>query len=171
VSRRRLSGGQLAGWAGLLAVLWFLGGRGGLAVAAAIVVWDLLLAPAPRVLLLGSLLAFVAVPVVVIAGGLPTRATLSPEFAAGSLLPHLIAATGLALLVLGTLRSVLASLPPPEPARELGPRGPADARAIEAPEAPEARDALDAAEPAGTSGTGDGDEAAARVDAGEEAAE
>ena len=142
---RRPSGGQLAGWAGLLAVLWFLGGRGGLAVAAAIVVWDLLLAPAPRVLLLGSLLAFAAVPVVVIAGGLPSRATLSPEFAAGSLLPHLIAGSGLALLVLGTLRAVRASLPPPEPARELRPRDPV-APAIEAPEPSEPSEAAGAGE-------------------------
>jgi hypothetical protein len=142
---RRPSRGQVAGWAGLLAVLWFLGGRGGLAVAAAIVVWDLLLAPAPRVLLLGSLLAFVAVPVVVIARGLPTRATLSPEFAAGSLLPHLIAGTGLTLLVLGTLRAVRASLPPPDPPRELGPRRPGDARAIEAPEASGTAEAHEAA--------------------------
>jgi hypothetical protein len=161
VSRRRLSGRQLAGWAGLLAVLWFLGGRGGLAVGAAIVVWDLFLAPAPRVLLLGSMLAFLAVPVVVIAGGLPTRATLSPEFAARSLLPHLIAGTGLALLVLGTLRSVLASLPPPEPARELGPRGPADARAIEAPETREEPEAHEAAIGGDQAAAGDADEVAA----------
>jgi hypothetical protein len=161
VSRRRLSGRQLAGWAGLLAVLWFLGGRGGLAVGAAIVVWDLFLAPAPRVLLLGSILAFLAVPVVVIVGGLPTRATLSPEFAAGSLLPHLIAGTGLALLVLGTLRSVLASLPPPEPARELGPRGPAEARAIEAPETREEPEAHEAARGADEAAARDADEVAA----------
>jgi len=161
VSRRRLSGRQLAGWAGLLAVLWFLGGRGGLAVGAAIVVWDLFLAPAPRVLLLGSMLAFLAVPVVVIAGGLPTRATLSPEFAAGSLLPHLIAGTGLALLMLGTLRSVLATLPPPEPARELGPRGPAEARAIEAPETREEPEADEAARGADEAAARDADEVAA----------
>jgi hypothetical protein len=167
VSRRRLSGGRLAGWAGVLAVLWFLGGRGGLAVGAAIVVWDLLLAPAPKVLLLGSLLAFVAVPVAVLARGLPTRATLSPDFAAGSLLPHLLAGAGLALLVLGTLRSVRASLPP-DGARELGPREPADPRAIAAPEtappgrpgtpgkagAADAPEDAEAAEAAGRAGSG-----------------
>jgi hypothetical protein len=144
-----VSGGRLAAWAGLLAVLWFLGGRGGLAVGAAIVVWDLLLAPAPRVLLLGSLLAFVAVPLAVLARGLPSRATLGPDFAAGSLLPHLLAGAGLALLVLGTLRSVRASLPPPEPARELGPKGPADPRAIAAPETTTTPVAADPAEAAG----------------------
>ena len=160
MSPRRLSGGRLAGWAGVLAVLWFVGGRGGLAVGAAIVVWDLLLAPSPRVLLLGSLLSFVAVPVTVLARGLPTRATLSPDFAAGSLLPHLLAGAGLALLVLGTLRSVRASLPPPEVARELGPREPADPRAIAAPETarttrtPGTPEAAGAAGAAGRDGAG-----------------
>jgi hypothetical protein len=129
----RPAGRTVAGWIGLAAVLGLLGGRGGLALAAAIVLWDLLLAPTPRVLLLASLLAFLALPLTVLVRGLPTRATLSPEFAAGSLVPHVVAGTGLALLVLGTLRSVRASLPPPEPPA-LEPPGPGDQRAIEGPE-------------------------------------
>jgi hypothetical protein len=103
----------VAGWVALAAVLVFLGGRAGLALAAAIVLWDLLLAPAPRALMAAGLLAFLAVPVVVLVRGLPTVATLSPEFAAGSLLPHLLAGIGLALLVLGILRDVRRSLPSP----------------------------------------------------------
>jgi hypothetical protein len=126
---RRPAGRTLVGWVGLAAVLAFLGGRGGLALAAAIVLWDLLLAPTPRVLLLASLVAFLLLPVTVLAPGLPTRATLSPEFAAGSLLPHVVAGTGLALLVLGTLRSVRASLP--SPPRQLERPPPGDQRAIE----------------------------------------
>ena len=131
---RRPRGRTVAGWVGLAAVLTLLGGRGGLALAAAIVLWDLLAAPTPRTLLLASLLAFLVLPVTVLAPGLPTRATLSPEFAAGSLVPHVVAGTGLALLVLGTLRAVRASLPPPEPPRALEPPGQGDRRAIEGPE-------------------------------------
>lgn len=132
--RRRPAARAVAGWVGLAAVLTFLGGRGGLALAVAIVLWDLLVAPPPRVLLLASLLAFLVLPVTVLARGLPTRATLSPEFAAGSLVPHLVAGTGLALLVLGTLRAVRASLPPPEPPPALEPSAPDGPRAIEGPE-------------------------------------
>ena len=111
--------GTVAGWVALAAVLTFLGGRAGLALAAAIVLWDLLLAPAPRALMVAGLLAFLAVPVVVLARGLPSTATLSPEFAAGSLLPHLLAGIGLALLLLGILRDVRRSLPSPAARPEL----------------------------------------------------
>jgi len=117
--RRRPTPGTVGGWFVLGAVLTFLGGRAGLVLAAAIVLCDLLFAPTPRVLLRAALLAFLAVPVIMLSLGLPTRATLSPEFAAGSLLPHLVAGTGLALLVLGVLRDVRASLPPPGAHREL----------------------------------------------------
>jgi hypothetical protein len=117
--RRRPAPGTVGGWLALGAVLTFLGGRAGLALAAAIVLWDLLLAPAPRILLGAALLALLAVPVTILVRGLPTGATLSPEFAAGSLLPHLLAGTGLALLVLGILRDVRASLPPPRDQPEL----------------------------------------------------
>jgi len=118
---RRPAPRTVGGWVALAAVLTLLGGRAGLLLAAAVVVWDLLLGPAPRTLLLASLLAFVALPVTVLARGLPSRATLSPDFAAGSLLPHLLAGSGLALLVLGVLREVRASLPPAQRRRELEP--------------------------------------------------
>jgi hypothetical protein len=113
---RRPSPETIAGWLGLAGVLTLLGGRAGFALALAIVVCDLLFAPAPRALLLVALVALVAVPVVVLVQGLPSPATLSPEFAARSQLPHLLAGTGLALAVLGILRDVRASLPPPPPA-------------------------------------------------------
>ncbi len=107
---RRPVRGTVGGWLALAALLTFLGGRAGLVLAVLLVLWDLVYAPAPRVLLLAALLALVAVPVTILIRGLPTAATLSPDFAAGSLLPHLLAGTGLALLVLGTLRDVRASL-------------------------------------------------------------
>ncbi len=114
---RRPVRGTVGGWLALAALLTFLGGRAGLVLAVLLVLWDLVYAPAPRVLLLAALLALVAVPVTILIRGLPTAATLSPDFAAGSLLPHLLAGTGLALLVLGTLRDVRASLPPARGAR------------------------------------------------------
>jgi hypothetical protein len=106
----------IAGWLGLAGVLTLLGGRAGFALALAIMLCDLLFAPAPRALLLAALAALAAVPAVVLVQGLPSPATLSPEFAASSQLPHLLAGSGLALAVLGTLRDVRASLPPPPPA-------------------------------------------------------
>jgi hypothetical protein len=117
---RRPSPETIAGWLGLAGVLTLLAGRAGFALALAIVVGDLVFAPAPRALLLVALVALVAVPVVVLVQGLPSPATLSPEFAARSQLPHLLAGTGLALAVLGILRDVRASPPPPAapPARE-----------------------------------------------------
>jgi hypothetical protein len=136
VRPRRPAPGTVGGWVALAAVLTFLGGRAGLALAAAIVVWDLLAAPVPRVLMGVALLAFLAVPVVVLARGLPTLATLSPEFAAGSLLPHLLAGSGLALLVLGVLRDVRAGLPPRGARAELAAPSPAD-RALLPPQAGE----------------------------------
>lgn len=117
---RRPTPQTVGGWLALAAVLTFLGGRAGLALAAAIVLWDLLFSPTPRAILMTALLGFLAVPVTLLVRGLPTVATLSPEFAAGSLLPHLLAGTGLALLVLGILRDVRASLPPRWARPELG---------------------------------------------------
>lgn len=127
---RRPGPRTVAGWLGLAGVLTLLGGRPGLALAAAIVLCDLLFAPPPRALLLAGVVALVAVPVVVLVQGLPTPATLSPEFAAGSQLPHLFAGTGLALAVLGTLRDVRAGLPP-RPAG--GTAAPASDRALPPP--------------------------------------
>ena len=103
-------------WAGrllLVALLWLLGGRVGLLVGAAIAVGDAVRSPAPRELLWGSLALFAAVPLAVLARGLPTRATLGPDLAAGNLAAHLLAGTALALLVLGVLRQVRAERPPP----------------------------------------------------------
>jgi hypothetical protein len=123
VARPRRPGLEtIAGWLGLAGVLTLFGGRFGFVLALAVVLCDLLVAPAPRALLLAALVALVAVPVVVLVQGLPSPATLSPEFAARSQLPHLLAGSGLALAVLGILRDVRANLPPappaPPPARE-----------------------------------------------------
>jgi hypothetical protein len=118
--------------AGLVALLWLLGGRAGLLVGLVLVVVELPRPLAPRRLEAAGLVLLVALPLVVLARGLPTRATLSPDFASSSLVPHLLAGAGLALLVLGVLRDVRASLPP-EPAGEPDPRaiGPPPARELE----------------------------------------
>jgi hypothetical protein len=60
--------------------------------------------------------------------GLPTRATLGPDLAVGNPVAHVLAGTGLALLVLGVLRDVRAGRPaadPPSP-----PADPAGERAL-----------------------------------------
>jgi hypothetical protein len=116
---RRPNPRTVSGWLGLALVLGLLGGRTGLVLAGVIMLWDLLYAPAPRLLLRAALLGFLAVPVAILVRGLPTGATLSPDFAAGSLLPHLLAGTSLALLVLGTLRDVRTRLPSPGDRPEL----------------------------------------------------
>jgi hypothetical protein len=137
---RRPDPRTIARWVGLTAVLVFLGGRAGLVLAVAMVLWDLLYAPAPRTLMLAALAGFLAVPVAVLVRGLPTAATLSPDFAAGSRLPHLLAGASLALLVLGVLRDVRASVPPPAAHPELAAPGPAD-RALLPPRRAEERSA------------------------------
>lgn len=147
---RRPTAGTVGGWVALAAVLSFLGGRAGFALAAVIVLWDLLFAPAPRALLLAALLGFLALPVTLLVRGLPTGATLSPDFAAGSLLPHLLAGTSLALLVLGILRDVRATLELPRAELAAPPAG-AD-RALtprRAEDRAEAGDQVGAEEPAG----------------------
>ena len=58
-------------------------------------------------------------PLAVLARGLPTRATLGPDVAAGNPVAHVLAGTGLALLVLGVLRDVRAGRPPPGEERAL----------------------------------------------------
>lgn len=98
--------GSVAGWVVLVALLWVLGGSIGLLTGLAIVAYDLVRAPEPRELLLGSVALFALVPLVILVHGLPTRATLTPEFVTRNLLAHYLAGAGLALLVLGTLRDV-----------------------------------------------------------------
>ena len=81
-------------------------------------VYDAVRSPTPRELLAGSVLLLAAVPLAVLVRGLPTRATLGPDLAAGNPAAHVLAGTGLALLVLGVLRDVRAGRPEP-PGREL----------------------------------------------------
>ncbi len=97
---------SVAGWAVLVGLLWVLGGRVGLLIGLAIVAYDLVRAPAPRELLLGSVVLFALVPIIALLHGLPTRATLTPEFVTRNLVGHYLAGTALALLVLGILRDV-----------------------------------------------------------------
>jgi hypothetical protein len=100
--------GPWPGRLGLVALLWLLGGWAGLLVGLALVAYDAVRCPSPRELLVGSVALLAAVPLAVLARGLPTRATLGPEVAAGNPAAHLLAGTGLALLVLGVLRDVRA---------------------------------------------------------------
>ena len=110
--------GPWPGRLALVALLWLLGGRAGLLAGLALVVYDAVRSPSPRELLAGSVLLLAAVPVAVLVRGLPTRATLGPDLAAGNPAAHVLAGTGLALLVLGVLRDVRAGRPEP-PGREL----------------------------------------------------
>ena len=106
-----MSGPPRGAWAGrtlLVALLWMLGGRVGLLVGVAIAGYDAVRSPRPRELLWGSLALFALTPLVVLARGLPDRATLGPDIAAGNLAAHYLAGTALALLVLGVVREVRA---------------------------------------------------------------
>jgi hypothetical protein len=112
--------GPWPGRLALVAVLGLLGGRVGLLVGLALAVYDAVRSPSPRELLGGSVVLLAAVPLAVLVRGLPTRATLGPDVAAGNPAAHVLAGTGLALLVLGVLRDVSAERPaapePPSPA-------------------------------------------------------
>jgi hypothetical protein len=103
--------GPWPGRLGLVALLWLLGGRAGLLVGLALVVYDAVRSPSPRELLAGSVVLLAAVPLAVLARRLPTRATLGPDVAAGNSAAHVLAGAGLALLVLGVLRDVRAGRP------------------------------------------------------------
>jgi hypothetical protein len=92
----------------LVALLWTLGGRVGVLLGAAIAGYDAVRSPRPRELLWGSLALFALTPLAVLARGLPDRATLGPDIAAGNLAAHYLAGTALALLVLGVVREVRA---------------------------------------------------------------
>jgi hypothetical protein len=111
--------GPWPGRLGLVAPLWLLGGRAGLLVGLALVVYDAVRSPSPRELLVGSVVLLAAVPLAVLVRGLPTRATLGPDVAAGNLVAHVLAGLGLALLVLGALRDVRVGRPAaPDPGGE-----------------------------------------------------
>jgi hypothetical protein len=130
---------QLAARAGLVLLLWLLGGRVGLLVGLVVALWDQFWTPSPALILRAALLGFCLLPLAVLLRGLPTPTTVTPLFAGSNLVAHYLAGTALALLVLGILRDVrpaprasgpgngppppgaddlLAPLPPP-PAREL----------------------------------------------------
>jgi hypothetical protein len=111
--------GPWPGRLALVALLWLLGGRAGLLAGLALVVYDAVRSPSPRELLVGSVVLLAAVPLAVLVRGLPTRATLGPDVAAGNLVAHVLAGLGLALLVLGALRDVRVGRPAaPDPGGE-----------------------------------------------------
>jgi hypothetical protein len=98
--------GPWPGRLALVATLGLLGGRAGLLAGVAVAAFDAVRSPSPRELLTGSLVLLAAVPLAVLVRGLPTTETLGPDLAAGNPAAHLLAGTGLALLVLGVLREV-----------------------------------------------------------------
>jgi hypothetical protein len=123
--------GPWPGRLALVAVLGLLGGRAGLLVGLALATYEAVRSPSPRELLAGSVVLLAAVPLAVLVRGLPTRATLGPDLAAGNPAAHLLAGTGLALLVLGVLRDVRAAGPPGDhPGRPPEPPDPAAGREL-----------------------------------------
>ena len=123
--------GPWPGRLALVAVLGLLGGRAGLLVGLALAAYEAVRSPSPRELLAGSVVLLAAVPLAVLVRGLPTRATLGPDLAAGNPAAHLLAGTGLALLVLGVLRDGRAAGPPGgHPGRPPEPPDPAAGREL-----------------------------------------
>jgi hypothetical protein len=123
--------GPWPGRLALVAVLGLLGGRAGLLVGLALAAYEAVRSPSPRELLAGSVVLLAAVPLAVLVRGLPTRATLGPDLATGNPAAHLLAGTGLALLVLGVLRDVRAAGPPGgHPGRPPEPPDPAAGREL-----------------------------------------
>ncbi|HYN18430.1 MAG TPA: hypothetical protein VEY96_10130 [Actinomycetes bacterium] len=95
----------------LVGVLWLLGGGIGLVAGAAFVVYDLVSRPTPRDLLVIAVLLLGLVPLVVLARGLPAADAIGPAVVQGNLVAHYLAGAGLALLVVGVLREVMAGRP------------------------------------------------------------
>lgn len=99
----------VAAWLVLVAVLAALDGLPG--TTAALVVGVVVLARLPRrwIGLIG-VAALVAVPIVVVAGGVPTEAEVSPGFVTRSMWPHHLAFVGLALVCTAAVLELLPSL-------------------------------------------------------------
>lgn len=99
----------VAAWLGFVAVLGALDGLPG--TTAALVVGVIVLARLPRRWIgLVGVAALVAVPVVVLAGGVPTEAQVSPRFVTRSMWPHHLAFVGLALVCAAAVLELLPSL-------------------------------------------------------------
>jgi hypothetical protein len=130
----------LAARAGLVLLLWLLGGRVGLLVGLAITLADLLWRPSPALLLRASLVGFCLLPLAVVIRGLPRPSTVTPLFAGGNLVAHYLAFTALALLVLGVLRDVRPAPVPGGPGNGPPPDGyelPAPLPSLPSQEAPD----------------------------------
>lgn len=96
-------------WVGLVLVLAALDGLPG--TVAALVVGVIVLARLPRRWIgLTGVAALVAVPAVVVAGGVPTEAGVSPAFVIRSMWPHHLAFVGLALVCTAAVLELLPSL-------------------------------------------------------------
>jgi hypothetical protein len=69
--------------------------------------------PTATDLLRAALALFCLVPLAVLARGLPRPSTVTPLVAGNNLVAHYLAGAALALLVLGILRDVPPTIPPP----------------------------------------------------------
>ncbi len=94
-------------WLLVPGVLWILLGTTGVLLGGALAVWHWWRPPAPRTLLVASVAAFAAVPVLWLAGGVPATAEIVPRLVAVRWLANLAATVALVLLVTGTCRAVL----------------------------------------------------------------
>ena len=95
---------SIAAWVLLMVLLGALDGWVGLGLGVAIAA--VLVAGFPgRALAVVGVTAWLSVPAIVLAHGLPSRATLSPEFASHDLLAAHVAFAGLALLVVAAVVS------------------------------------------------------------------
>lgn len=99
----------VAAWLALVVLLGALDGLPG--TSAALVVGVVVLARLPRRWIgLVGVAALVAVPAVVVAGGVPTEAQVSPAFVTRSMWPHHLAFVGLALVCAAAVLELLPSL-------------------------------------------------------------
>lgn len=91
------TGRGLAAWFGYLAFLVLVDGMAG--ASAALVVGVVVLAGLPRRAIgITGVVLLAAVPVAVVAGGVPSEAAVSPAFPSRSLWPHHLTIVGLALV-------------------------------------------------------------------------
>jgi hypothetical protein len=91
-------------WVGLAALLGFVGGWGGLLLAIVIGSIDAWLSPRPRALIAAAVATTAAIPLVIVAHGLPPAFFVSPRFVSRNMAAHYLAGTAIVLLVLGIVR-------------------------------------------------------------------
>jgi surface polysaccharide O-acyltransferase-like enzyme len=101
-------------WVPLVGLLWFVGDLTGLALGIVLATWHVVAPPAPRTLVLASVVAAALVPLAWLGGGLPGSGEIGPGVVLRSLLPHRLAFTAVVLATVGVARDVLGT---PVPSR------------------------------------------------------